>query len=119
AERCDFERMAAINDQNDSELRADALRAGKYLHDLFRPRARRDVVVGGLDAHHHVTDTSTDQICFVPAFAKLADDIDRRIGFHALMITFLPEAIDAIQRCRLLRSEEHTSELQSRFDLVC
>src|SRR5699024_12405368 len=40
---------------------------------------------------------------------------------HDLLLTVRPSLAcsDSTSRARLKRSEEHTSELQSRFDLVC
>src|SRR5699024_11332386 len=37
-----------------------------------------------------------------------------RRSFHALLLTQAPDAVLLVRR-----SEEHTSELQSRFDIVC
>src|SRR5207249_7532036 len=51
-----------------------------------------------------------------------------RVGFHSSPITRgngyqvgVPWVLDDVARIKLVctRSEEHTSELQSRFDLVC
>src|SRR5207245_10738530 len=81
-----FERMPAMNDKDDAELRADALGARKDLHDLFRPRAGRDVVIRRLDAHDHIAHAPADEIGFVSPPAKIANDVDRRVRFHAVMI---------------------------------
>src|SRR5438552_18983641 len=71
--------MAAINDENDAELCADAFGTGEYLHDLFRPGAGRNVIVGGFDCHDHIAHASSDEICFVASAAQLLYDIHRRI----------------------------------------
>src|SRR5207249_11238263 len=45
------------------------------------------------------------------AFLRLSTTVDRT--------AVLREAAEALRKNASLRSEEHTSELQSRFDLVC
>ena len=79
-----FERMAAVNHKNDPELGTNTFSARKYLHDLFRPRAGRNVVIRGFDTHHHVAHASANEIRFMTQPAKLANDVDRGVGFHLL-----------------------------------
>src|SRR5438067_7405508 len=43
---------------------------------------------------------------------------DRHAALHGLLRLFVPREARGNEPCGL-RSEEHTSELQSRFDLVC
>jgi hypothetical protein len=48
----------------------------------LRLRAGRNVVIGRLDVHHHVTHTTANEVRFMAVTAKLFDDFDRGIGFH-------------------------------------
>src|SRR5207249_6704435 len=78
-----------------------------------RPRGPREVQAKPLTSRGELT-------LALPARAKLNLDLEvigrHSDGFHELRTTF-----QAIELHDLLevRSEEHTSELQSRFDLVC
>src|SRR3712207_7775250 len=82
---------------------------------LFRSEVA-DVRDGGLGALHQIT----EQI--LPAFGIRGDEIPRGLGSHRQagelraepVVQVAPEAPPL-----LLRSEEHTSELQSRQYLVC
>src|SRR5450830_751991 len=87
------------------------LAAARMMSDVLEQiRARQDSHRAALVRHHHGR-TATDQVA--------EDAIDRlpRIDHCEWRAQggdrFLGE------RGRVLRSEEHTSELQSRFDLVC
>src|SRR5699024_12727505 len=50
--------------------------------------------------------------------ASALDTIHNVLLFHALPVLFI-RIFREIQRRKFHRSEEHTSELQSRFDIVC
>src|SRR5699024_11563420 len=55
-----------------------------------------------------------DLIAKLPTIAELAGGLDPRVGVP------LARSVEALSGDVIgLRSEEHTSELQSRFDLVC
>src|SRR5699024_11528790 len=66
--------------------------------DLRRPRGGREAAAGDLPARRG---------------ASAARRQERRVGLHTT------SALPLLRRRGGLRSEEHTSELQSRFDLVC
>src|SRR5207247_11166711 len=68
------------------------------------------------DAYHHVTAAGAKKILL--AFAS---DCYINSGGIAVLIGILSESRKKEQAVRMtgLRSEEHTSELQSRVDLVC
>src|SRR2546421_6692519 len=68
---------------------------------LFRSQAERDLIVTGV------------QTCALPISSRTRSDRDRKS-------TRLNSSHDQISYAVFcLRSEEHTSELQSRSDLVC
>src|SRR5699024_11454159 len=51
---------------------------------------------------------------------RLRDLARRRLSNHPKQETVLiPKGVFTLKIRRMFRSEEHTSELQSRFDLVC
>src|SRR5699024_11929960 len=61
-----------------------------------------------------------EESAYVPDFVELSE----AMGCESIRVTSEEEILPAIQRAREIndrpvRSEEHTSELQSRFDLVC
>src|SRR5437868_1591135 len=60
-------------------------------------------------SHRYITDR------FLPD--KAIDLVDEAASRLRIEIDSLPQEIDEVER--QMRSEEHTSELQSRFDLVC
>src|SRR5437773_9067279 len=49
---------------------------------------------------------------------KALETIQRRPPDLVILDLMLPD-VDGMEVCRMLRSEEHTSELQSHHDLVC
>src|SRR5699024_12681748 len=56
---------------------------------------------------------------YTTLFRSVAKDVQRVVRLQALLVKdHLDVGVDLHQE-RLERSEEHTSELQSRFDLVC
>src|SRR5690625_5921971 len=55
----------------------------------------------------------------IPAFYDLYIDIKDQPGALALVVQMLAVKEISITNIRILRSEEHTSELQSRGHLVC
>src|SRR6516225_104952 len=92
--------MAAMNHEDDSELRADAFRAGKNRHDLFRLRAGGNVVIRRFDLHDHVADASTDEVGIIPSLAKLPNDLDGSVRFHAGMIASFNGRTDVSPPCK-------------------
>src|SRR5271167_5107677 len=67
-------------------------------------------------SEHFDVDAATDAyMALMPASAKARSDAYFEGGYWLILWDFLIGAVIAL----LLRSEEHTSELQSRFDLVC
>src|SRR5271168_4769539 len=69
--------------------------------------------------HFFCNDTATTEIYTLPLHDALP--IWRRLGVHALARGVEPTRPEAgwHRRRRASRSEEHTSELQSPYDLVC
>src|SRR2546421_9463362 len=67
----------------------------------------RDLIVTGV------------QTCALPIFALQTERHVQPLGEPLVRNRVGPLERDGRQRARLVRSEEHTSELQSRSDLVC
>src|SRR6185369_13566098 len=85
--------MPMMNYEHHSELRADGFRTRKQLHDLFRTSTRSNVVVGRLQAHHHVADASSHQIRLILPVSKFLNDLDGRVRLHVAYDTFSPEVL--------------------------
>src|SRR5699024_12099949 len=85
---------------------------------LFRSTTRNDlydVTPAGLPSEDEIADAFRDATCAQVA-AMIAADIDPDAGIAA---DSAEVASSKILSGSVTRSEEHTSELQSRFDLVC
>jgi hypothetical protein len=83
--------MAAMDHKDDSELGADAFSTGKNWHDFFRAGVGGNIVIGWFKTHHHVTNTSANEIRFITSTPKFFDDCNGGVRFHADMIAFLLE----------------------------
>src|SRR5689334_6426878 len=95
--------MTSMNDEDDAELCTNTLGPRKNPNDLLRSCTGRDIVVRRLDLHHHVANTTANQIGFMPKPAEFANDVDCRVGFHVRYDNLLSwREMDAIQRSRLL-----------------
>src|SRR5207249_9022451 len=84
-------------------------------HRLPRREAHPEVMQGTAQFHHEITDARLPQPD--PVFDD-ATTLDTAVA----MLDPEPAVVPGRawqQQCQALRSEEHTSELQSRFDLVC
>src|SRR5437588_8093188 len=64
-------------------------------------------------------DTATTEIYTLSLHDALPISYRREPGAIALVHTFVPPPLRARGRHECVRSEEHTSELQSHSDLVC
>src|SRR3712207_8918495 len=67
-------------------------------------------------------DKSGTSVVGVDAFARYSNSLTHRIAAAAAAdhaARYLPEPASLIRRRSVIRSEEHTSELQSRQYLVC
>src|SRR5207249_9723424 len=88
------------------------------LHDALpisaRVRRENEIVVARM--HQHFVGASNRQVRHepVPGGAVVEGDEESKLSRRVEQV-----AIDGIQPDGIHRSEEHTSELQSRFDLVC
>src|SRR6266513_4628221 len=89
-----------------------------------RPRVLLPLTIGGVDAEQAVREFRERSVsaCGRPAGSTfyVACDLARDLT----MPTANPAVVDRVEEARFRiivrpRSEEHTSELQSRFDLVC
>src|SRR3712207_7625010 len=74
---------------------------------LFRSRGRTGIIA-----------LAVPEIA-APYFAELADLIQRQAGAHGVTLLVDQTGADRERELLVLRSEEHTSELQSRQYLVC
>src|SRR5271163_753652 len=95
-----------------------SLRDGKWRHPLaavrqaaLSIRPRRDIVF--------FNDTATTEIYTLALRDALPMCLDRGAGLVFGEECFDPRQQTEVGRVRVVRSEEHTSELQSRSDLVC
>src|SRR5256885_3248814 len=78
---------------------------------LFRSRAVNEFDKAGVSDHVHVTVSSTP---IVTVSSLLGNDI-----FQFQMIPLQADIADQNEQISSVRSEEHTSELQSPCNLVC
>src|SRR5699024_2499932 len=63
-------------------------------------------------------------ICSVQALLTIWQQLDPKAKQNDYAVILMPETPlrttkQIVQCCQLFRSEEHTSEVQSRFDLIC
>src|SRR5690606_9845761 len=96
---------------------------GNTYHLMLRPGAERIERLGGLHRFMNwagpiLTDSGGFQVMSLTDLRKLDEDgVTFRSHVDGSYHRLTPERSVEIQRC--LRSEEHTSELQSRENLVC
>src|SRR5207249_5863825 len=95
----------------------------RTLRDLhsFPTRRSSDLGLGWEDAdRHRLADDVAEGLEAVEVFLREAVAGDERLAGRGRIVGRLHAADDDVGRPLALdRSEEHTSELQSRFDLVC
>src|SRR5207249_5839174 len=91
-------------------------------HDVRgRVVAQRQLQATGLDLREveHVVDETQQMLAVGLDVGQRLLQLGRHLAVQ-IVEDQLREAEDGVQRgAQLVRSEEHTSELQSRFDLVC
>jgi len=110
SERCHFKGMPAMDHKDHAELNADRLGVREDLHDLFGHCACCDVVIRGLEIHHHVAHTAADKVGFVPLAAQFVDYLDRGIRFHPAMIPSSPRGAMSFRGVDFYRIDDLLSE---------
>src|ERR1035437_1896044 len=115
--------MTAMSMQNKNLADLSAAGVSVWLDDLSRERLRTGNLAD-LVATRSVVGVTTNPTIFAGALAK-GDAYDEQLRELAGLGADVDEAVrvlttdDVREGCDVLRSEEHTSELQSRQYLVC